>query len=63
MPTEVCDDGNNVDNKGCATGCMEVNPLYVCTSGNETFPSVCAPNCGDGYVIESEFCDDGDTSD
>ena len=62
MPTEVCDDGNNTDNKGCATGCQGVNPLFICLPGNENSKSVCTPKCGDGFVVDTEYCDDGDTS-
>jgi cysteine-rich repeat protein len=61
--TEVCDDGTN-DNVGCATGCLSVNPLYICpTAGGPTTASVCSLKCGNNVLDAGETCDDGDVSD
>ena len=58
---EICDDGTD-DGIGCAQGCLGVNPLYTCTPGSVTGPSVCTPICGDGIIINPpEICDDHNT--
>lgn len=48
---EGCDDGNDVDDDGCAQ-CV-VSFGYLCDDA----PSVCAPECGDGAVVGDEVCD------
>jgi cysteine-rich repeat protein len=56
---EVCDDGSN-DGIGCLVGCGGSVPGYGCTNGLN-IASVCGPDPGDGTVIASEECDDGNT--
>ncbi|MBU1413823.1 DUF4215 domain-containing protein, partial [Myxococcota bacterium] len=64
---EGCDDGNTTDSDGCSTSCT-VEAHYVCNGE----PSVCtcdvgwtgvdcsiAVICGDGLIVGSEGCDDG----
>jgi hypothetical protein len=63
LGNEVCDDDED-DNIGCATGCLSINPLYICpTPGGPTTASVCELKCSNSKVDSGEICDDGDLSD
>lgn len=64
---ETCDDGGA---GRCLADCSGPMPLYVCTGGDYSHPSVCVciPGysgdpcvtvCGDGFVAGTEVCDDG----
>lgn len=54
MTGEQCDDGNNVNNDGCAFDCTQ-EPGYVCTTA-------CLAVCGDETIKGAETCDDGNTA-
>lgn len=55
---EVCDDGNNAADDGCAATCT-VEPGWACDMGS---PTLCTPICGDGMILGGEACDDGNTT-
>ncbi len=65
--SEVCDDGNIVAGDGCSASCG-LEPGYGCavdagsdgTCDTGGMGSV-VPVCGDGIVIATEICDDGNT--
>jgi cysteine-rich repeat protein len=58
LGNEVCDDDED-DNIGCATGCLSINPLYICpTPGGPTTASVCVKICSNSNLDEGEECDD-----
>ncbi len=62
---EHCDDGNTDDGDGCSATC-QVEAGWDCPLAEEDaedVTSVCAPRCGDSYVIGGETCDDGNTDD
>lgn len=63
MKSEICDDDNFTDNKGCKSDCSGTLDLWNCTGGNSSSPSICTPFCGDGKLIEYETCDDGSNDD
>jgi hypothetical protein len=52
---EVCDDGGL---GGCLIDCTGSSPLYTCSPGTPTSPSLCSI-CGDGILTSPEVCDDG----
>ena len=63
IDNEVCDDGTD-DNFGCATGCLSINPLYICpTAGGPTTASVCNLKCSNSNLEEGEECDDSNIVD
>ena len=59
VPTEVCDDGNDVDGDGCSSSCRAIEAGYDCdTTLGRT--SVCYnTTCGDGIRVAGEDCDAG----
>ena len=52
---ELCDDGSNVGNIGCLTGCSGPAPGYTCSGNN---PTTCLLLCGNGVNDSPETCDD-----
>ena len=38
--TEKCDDGNTIDNDGCAADCSSVESSWVCRDGTPTTKDV-----------------------
>lgn len=36
---------------------------WTCSGGDETQVDTCDPVCGDGVIVGSEACDDGDSDD
>ncbi len=68
--TEVCDDGNTVASDGCDATCAAVETGYVCLQDTTPMDNICdtggagsvVPVCGDGIVIGTEVCDDGNTA-
>ncbi len=64
---ETCDDGNLIANDGCDASCG-LEPGYQCVSGPPTGacttggPNSVAEICGDGQVVGTEQCDDGNTT-
>ena len=64
MSTEVCDDGNINDNKGCLSDCSGQIHGWYCTGGTPTSATSCTYTCGDGIIaLNGEVCDDGNSSD
>ncbi len=67
---EVCDDGNTVASDGCDATCAAVETGYVCLQDTTPMDNICdtggagsvVPVCGDGIVIGTEVCDDGNTA-
>ncbi|MCC6623360.1 MAG: DUF4215 domain-containing protein [Deltaproteobacteria bacterium] len=57
---EVCDDGNVEVGDGCDCASVEVG--WSC-GDPPAEPSVCEPDCGDGYLRGVEGCDDGNVLD
>ncbi|CAE7559633.1 GAT1 [Symbiodinium natans] len=63
-PAEQCDDGNNVSGDGCSESCV-VETGWSCSQGPSHLPPGVAPGdacraiCGDGIVVSTEACDDG----
>jgi cysteine-rich repeat protein len=63
MPCTAVDEcANGTDNCDANATCANTPGAFTCTcaagySGNGT---TCAPNCGDGALLGSEECDDGD---
>jgi cysteine-rich repeat protein len=53
-PPERCDDGGAEDADGCDHLCA-VEPGWICFGD----PSACYAQCGDGRMVGSEECDDG----
>ena len=49
---ELCDDANADDGDGCGSSC-QVETGYACAG------TTCEPICGDGIVVGTETCDDG----
>jgi uncharacterized repeat protein (TIGR01451 family) len=65
---EVCDDGNAQGGDGCAADCAAVEDAWACSDpepavvGTVAAPdSVCVTDCGDGFILGDEVCDDGGT--
>ena len=56
-PPEVCDDGNEEANDGCAD--CQIEPGWACDS----LESVCEETCGDGDADDFEECEDGNLDD
>ncbi|ETW10555.1 hypothetical protein H310_00822 [Aphanomyces invadans] len=59
---EACDDRNTDNNDGCSSKCtIEIG--FECTTPRVGAESSCirVPTCGDGFVSDSESCDDGNT--
>jgi cysteine-rich repeat protein len=73
-PGEQCDDGNLIDNDGCAHNCLfqgcgngVVETGEVCDDANLASGDGCDANCtitacGNGVVTAGEACDDGNTT-
>lgn len=59
VPPEACDDGDELDGKGCLPDCSGNMVKYTCSGGSLSSNDVCSPVCGDGFVIDGEVCDDG----
>ncbi|CAD8126709.1 unnamed protein product [Paramecium sonneborni] len=69
VPTEQCDDGNDLIGDGCyqcqseCSNCLLCNYLNQCQICQEYFHSVqdiCIPICGDNYIVPGlEQCEDG----
>ena len=65
---EQCEDGNKESGDGCSSGC-QVEAGYYCELSETPdaaghYLSRCfARACGDGYVVGTEECDDGNTTD
>ncbi|MGM0575061.1 MAG: OmpA family protein [Myxococcota bacterium] len=60
---EVCDDGNNAAEDGCAPDCQAVEAGWDCTNTADGL-TVCESTCGDGVVaVGAEECDDGNNDD
>ncbi len=55
---EECDDGNDVSNDGCSSGCL-IEKGWVCPTPDA---ACVAAKCGDGVVAGTETCDDGNTT-
>jgi fibro-slime domain-containing protein len=55
---EVCDDGNNLPDDGCAPGCDLIDPHYLCPVVGVDCVRVII--CGDSRIESPETCDDGD---
>ena len=53
---EQCDDGNQVSSDGCSSTC-QIETGWICVGDH---PSVCTPDCGDGLVVGTEQCDEGE---
>ena len=63
MGTEVCDDGDITDGRGCLNDCTGSMAGFSCSGGTSSLPDTCTATCGDSIVIEpDEECDDGNTS-
>lgn len=60
-PYEECDDGNVRSNDGCSYLCA-VEKGFVCDPIEGSLLSMCAPDCGDGFLFVGEECDDGGVS-
>ena len=59
--SEVCDDGNKSDGKGCLSDWSgSVNGWY-CSGGSLTTPDVCSEQWGDGYITVDEQWEDGNS--
>jgi cysteine-rich repeat protein len=54
--TEQCDDGNTNNEDGCSSTC-QVETGFTCEGDG---PYSCEAICGDGLVVGTEQCDDGD---
>ena len=52
---EACDDGNTVGGDGCSADCLTVETGWQCRVAGKR----CVPFCGDGAMIGTENCDDG----
>ncbi len=59
---EVCDDGTELDNKGCNSDCSGDELGYECLGGDLNFESDCKEVCGDGVITENENCEDGNNA-
>jgi len=57
---EGCDDGI-IDGKGCKDDCSGPMPGYLCGGGNANTPMTCQAVCGDGVILSTEACDDGNS--
>ena len=55
---EGCDDNNTRGGDGCDASC-DVERGYVCMGGDLSTPDTCSAVCGDGLVVATEVCDDG----
>ena len=72
MGTEVWDDGNTVSGDGCSADWSTIEPGFICsgsvcnrwTGGKspDSPKTSCIIQCGDGFRVGSEVCDDGNTS-
>ena len=76
--TEMCDDGNTINNDGCESDCTIITAGFAWTGGGSTSKDLCsqwltgyAPNndksawvaiWGDSLRMPTESCDDGNTS-
>ena len=58
MPSEICDDGDNIGSTNCKADCSGFAPGYTCTGGSTTTPKTCTNLCGDGIRTPTEVCDD-----
>jgi len=54
--TEVCDDGNTVDDDGCSANCQVQSPTYTCKKPGELCVNTVV--CGNGVLEGDEACDD-----
>ena len=43
---------------GCSSTCV-TEPGYQCSGGSNGTPDNCGPEAGDGRVVGTEACDDG----
>lgn len=57
---EICDDGNVVDDDGCAANCNQIESGWTCPTPGSSCLSTAI--CGDKEVSSSETCDDGNTT-
>ncbi|MCA9577157.1 MAG: DUF4215 domain-containing protein [Myxococcales bacterium] len=65
-PTEVCDDGNNMNGDGCNATCTAFTTGYTCLTEADGVTHATCVRCGDGVVQRSasgvgESCDDRNT--
>lgn len=58
MGPEACDDGVMSDLKGCKNDCLGVFPGWTCSGGTSTSADSCSTICGDGFMVDTETCDD-----
>ncbi len=66
---EVCDDGNIIAGDGCDDACA-LEAGYTCDIDTTPADGICdtagagsvVPDCGDGVVVATEVCDDGNTA-
>ena len=60
---ELCDDGNQESDDGCAADCSSKDPGYTCPPAGgactKTTDPTDPPVCGNGKVEKGEACDDG----
>ena len=59
VSTEVCDDGNRLDNKGWKSNCSGSINGWHCTGGSPSSKDTWTEQCNDGYITISEQCEDG----
>jgi CSLREA domain-containing protein len=63
-PFEVCDDGGEDPDDGCAPDCQSVEDGWFCATTPTEGTTSCSASCGDGDLAAgSEECDDGNSSD
>ena len=61
LGSEICDDGNLLNNEGCQADCAGPYTGWSCIDHDSDLltPMVCDGVCGDGLKIGTEVCDDG----
>ncbi len=63
---ERCDDRNTNPGDGCSAQCKTIEAGFNCVTVSPQ-PSVCTAvpveSCGDGRLAQTEFCDDGNSTD
>ncbi len=57
--TEVCDDGNTVNQDQCSSDCKNKCEGENIWDGNQCVPQTQPASCGNGIIEQGETCDDG----